>query len=454
MIEQFLQALGNNEPAISAFAGVITLLAAVWGLAQLVFLPQRRPQVDAAGNRMSAGRLRSLMNLGLTDRSELEELVSVRTVNVALICVIILSMTWLVFALVVGDRLLLAMTNLAVFLACLLAFVCQYRGDSHAARWLALFAIAAYWLATNVLLGRLSGVEYYFAALVAMPILIFGRTQLKHTCFAVALMVCLFPIAIYLQSFTDLAVDMPESEATIVYYINVCFLAMVVFAPVHFYNNFAGSSYRELEVHKRKADDLVNNILPPHVATRMVEEENTVADWHQEASVLYATIGGFEQLHGRMSATDLVGLLGRLYTQCDQLVRHHGIEKVHTLGTHYVAATGINPEKPADHHALAEFALAMKETVAGFAQQMGYPLSLRIGISTGQVITGVIGKARPSFDAWGETVELANSLRDAANDNTIVVNEPTYWRLQDRYQFAGCEGQTGYVLLGEGAGGD
>lgn len=452
MFEKFLQTLSDNEPLISAIAGLITLLAAIWGLVQLTFIPRRRVDVDPGDGDARAGRIRSLVNLGLSEHSELEELVSVRTVNVALLCVVVLSLTWLAFALVVGERLLLAMTNLLVFLTCLIAFAFQSRGDSYTARWLALIAMAAYWLATCALLGRFSGVEYFFAALVAIPILIFGRTELPHTCLAIALMAGLFPLAVYLQSFPGLAVELSEGEARLAYYLNACFLAMAVYAPVHFYNGFAASSYGELERHKRKADELVHNILPPHLARRMAAQEDAVADWHQEASVLLATIKGFERLHRRMSATDLVALLGKLYEQFDELVRKYGVEKVHTLGMNYVAATGISPEKPADHHALAEFAIAMNEAVAGFAKQVGHPLSLRIGISTGQAVTGVIGRTRPIFDIWGETVELANALRDVASDNAIVVDEPAYWRLQDQYQFADIDGRSGYTLLAEGAG--
>ena len=452
MLEQTLRILGDNEPVISAFAGLITLLAAIWGLVQLTVLPRRRQTVLPESGQVDRGRLRLLMNLGLTEHSELEELVSVRTVNVALLCVILLSLTWLVFALVTGDRLLLAITNLVVFIFCLVAYTCQERGATHVARWLALFAMGVYWLATTMLLGRFSGVEYFFAALMAMPILMFGRTQMPHMCLAIALVMCLFPVAVYLQGFPELAVAMPGREASIAYYVNVFFLAFVVFAPVHFYNNFAASSYRELEINKQRTDNLVNSMLPEHVAARMTDQQTAVADWHQEASVLFATVKGFEQLHKRMSATELVELLGQLYGECDRLVREYDVEKVNTLGTNYVAATGIDPDKPANHHALAGFALAMKEAVARFAARAGYPFSLQVGISTGQAITGVIGRARPCFDIWGDTVERANAMRDAAIDNTIVVNESAYWRLQDRYHFSGEPDNGSCVLLGEGRG--
>jgi adenylate cyclase len=94
------------------------------------------------------------------------------------------------------------------------------------------------------------------------------------------------------------------------------------------------------------------------------------------------------------------------------------------------------------------FALDALELVRTFSQRVNHPFSFRAGISTGQVVSGVIGDARPCFDIWGETVELANSMRDTAVSNSIVVNEPAYWRLKQQFEFAVTdESETAYILL-------
>ena len=192
----------------------------------------------------------------------------------------------------------------------------------------------------------------------------------------------------------------------------------------------------------------MNSLIPAYVADRMRDHQSTVADWHSEATVLFATISGFESLYHRVSAVQLVEMLSEIFTQFDELIKKYNIEKVNTLGTNYVVATGIGADDKSDHAAIAMFALDALELVRAFSQRVNHPFGFRAGISTGQVVSGVIGDARPCFDIWGETVELANSMRDTAVNNSIVVNEPAYWRLKQQFEFAVTdESEAAYILL-------
>ena len=140
-------------------------------------------------------------------------------------------------------------------------------------------------------------------------------------------------------------------------------------------------------------------------------------------------------------------LLSQVFVEFDHLVTAHGVDKVNTLGTNYVVATGIGPDESPNHHQLAEVALGMREIVSNLSTAVNHPFRLRIGICTGDVVSGVIGESRPSFDIWGETVELANSMRDAAVDGTIVVNEAARWRLRDGFELEELSGDApGYLL--------
>jgi class 3 adenylate cyclase len=162
---------------------------------------------------------------------------------------------------------------------------------------------------------------------------------------------------------------------------------------------------------------------------------------------LFATVYGFQDLARKVSAVQLVELLSQIFLEFDQLIEKYGVEKVNTLGANYVAATGIGESKQPDHAALARLAIGMREVVTHVSASVKHPFSLRIGMSTGQVVSGVIGDARPSFDIWGETVELANSLRGSAMANSIVINEASYWRLRDQFEVEAMQGDQGRFLL-------
>jgi class 3 adenylate cyclase len=322
----------------------------------------------------------------------------------------------------------------------------QSNGRTEQARWAFFSLTVVYWGVILVVVGSMRSVEYYLPLLVMFPILLFSRHKRKELFLAVGILLLTFAIAVYMQRVIP-PIQTIETLDDIAYYLNLALLSTTVFLVLDFYNNVAASSFHNLENQKRRTDELVRSILPEYIAERIRNQESVVADWHQEATVLIATVVGFETLSKRLSAVHLVEVLSEIFVTFDKLVKKHGIEKVNTLDTTYVVVTGIGEDKGSNHCAVASFALDALEVVRTFSEKLGHPLALRAGISTGQVVSGVIGDARPCFDIWGDTVELANSMRDSAVDNSIVVNEPAYWRLRVHFDFAAIEGLQGNHLL-------
>ncbi len=470
MLDSVLVTLREIEPTISSIVGLLTLCAALWGALQLVVFSRRRrhspqdaPRVGSpeqalfslgSFNRQSAGWWPTLMNLGLGRTSRLEELVSVRTVNVGLCCLGGVSLVWLIVSLSSSNTALMTAITLFAFVSVLLGFALQLNGNTDASRWVLIIAATAYWSGIMLAMGPMSGTEYFLAALLALPVLVFSRGQVVQMALAVALVGVVFALVVFASQVTPPAIVFGERFFAVAYQLNAVFLAVMIFAAVSYYRGFAASSYHELVSRKKQNDALVSTIFPQDIARRLEEGETSIADWHQDATVLYASITGFSQLYNRMPATDLVTRLASIYAQFDHLCQRHQIDKVKTLGMTYVAATGI-AGRDSDHRALAECALAMRRAVEEFAAANQLPVSFRCGIATGLAISGVTADVRPRFDVWGEALESAAQMSALARAGTLCVNETAYWRLRDAFVLESSvsdraiDEEPVYLLIGE-----
>jgi class 3 adenylate cyclase len=187
-----------------------------------------------------------------------------------------------------------------------------------------------------------------------------------------------------------------------------------------------------------KSERLLLNVLPAPVAARLKQQEGIIADAHEDVTVLFADIVGFTPLSERLTAPDLVALLDRVFARWDQLAARHGVEKIKTIGDAYMVAGGI-PTPREDHaEAIAEMALAMQAEAARLVIETGLPLQMRIGIDTGPVVAGVIGRAKFIYDLWGDTVNTASRMELHAQPGTIQVTAQTYDRLRERYELQPC----------------
>jgi len=191
---------------------------------------------------------------------------------------------------------------------------------------------------------------------------------------------------------------------------------------------------RKLVAERERADALIDNMLPRPIASRLKAGEEIAARSHGEATVLFADIIHFTELSKMLSAGQLIEMLDDLFSLYDGLTVQHGVEKVKTIGDAYMAVSGLDKLGGDSAEAMAEFALAMVRATDDYAKKSGYPLAIRVGISTGPVVAGVLGNRRISFDVWGETVNKASRIETHAGRNLPMVTDTTYWRLRDRFE--------------------
>ncbi|CAN90731.1 putative adenylate cyclase [Sorangium cellulosum So ce56] len=179
------------------------------------------------------------------------------------------------------------------------------------------------------------------------------------------------------------------------------------------------------QAHER-SDRLLLNILPRTIADQLKEQEQLIAEHFEEVTVLFADIAGFTPLAARLPPAELVGLLNRMFSSFDQLAEQHGLEKIKTIGDAYMVVGGLPAQRPDHARAIARMAIAMTHTVRQFVGDDGEPFQLRIGINTGPVIAGVIGKKKFSYDLWGDAVNVASRMESSGEPGRIQVSEASY----------------------------
>jgi class 3 adenylate cyclase len=180
-----------------------------------------------------------------------------------------------------------------------------------------------------------------------------------------------------------------------------------------------------LEEERGRAERLLLNILPEPIAARLKRSGESIAEHSDGVTVLFADIAGFTPLSSSKSPQELVGLLNRVFTEFDALADAYGLEKIKTIGDAYMAVAGL-PQPQADHaQRAARMALAMQQAIARVAADTGEPLALRVGLHSGPVVAGVIGRRKFAYDLWGDTVNTASRMESHGVPGAIHCTETT-----------------------------
>ena len=211
-----------------------------------------------------------------------------------------------------------------------------------------------------------------------------------------------------------------------------------------------------LEQEKERSEQLLLNILPETIAKQLMAQQDTtpaprspsfsritaigqyrelIADHFSDATILFADIVGFTELSSHIPAADVVSILNTIFSKFDELAELHQLEKIKTIGDAYMVVGGLPIDYPSQDHvaAIADMALNMQRVMTKFSDYYDRPLRLRIGINTGPVVAGVIGRKKFIYDLWGDAVNLASRMESQGHPDCIQVTQAVYDRLGDRY---------------------
>ncbi|WP_298856144.1 adenylate/guanylate cyclase domain-containing protein [uncultured Ruegeria sp.] len=191
-----------------------------------------------------------------------------------------------------------------------------------------------------------------------------------------------------------------------------------------------------MEAEKQKYKDLLHSILPRKIVTRLNEGETSIADRHDNVTVLFSDIVGFTEMSAELPPAHVVSHLNRVFSSFDKIASELGVEKIKTIGDAYMVAAGV-PDHRDDHaEVIVEMAHRMLSQVEALNLELDNPMHIRIGVHSGPVVAGIIGSHRFLYDVWGDTVNFASRLESTGSPGRIQISEETARRVTHRFELS------------------
>jgi adenylate cyclase len=229
--------------------------------------------------------------------------------------------------------------------------------------------------------------------------------------------------------------------------LNIAVGGAIVFTLLAVFARQRSEALAALRVEQAKAENLLLNILPRSIADKLKAQTQPIADQFGSASILFADVVDFTPWSERLGPAEVVSYLDHLFSHFDALAERHGLEKIKTIGDCYMVAAGV-PEPRADHaRALALMALDMLEAMRAHGEAGHLGLELRVGINSGPVVAGVIGRKRFLYDLWGDAVNTASRMESYGTPGRIQITRATYELLADEFE---CEPRGTIAIKGKG----
>ncbi len=243
-----------------------------------------------------------------------------------------------------------------------------------------------------------------------------------------------------LQPYLRLTNNLSPTLVVFFFVINFLGVSALVVMMVYY---FVGQK----NIFQQKSEALLLNILPKEIAAILKNESRTIADHYDEASVLFADMVGFTPLSAQLPPVEMVELLNEVFSYFDSLLDKYGVEKIRTIGDSYMVASGVPRGRPDHAEALARMAIEMRDYISTHSFGDGQRLSFRIGINSGSMIAGVIGRRKFVYDVWGDAVNVASRMESHGLGGAVQITQATYELIKDEFI---CEPRGSVDVKGKG----
>ncbi len=226
--------------------------------------------------------------------------------------------------------------------------------------------------------------------------------------------------------FAGSSMPIPVDIKDTFFLMNIIGTACILYAVMRYFQSQKERTLLELNLEQARSEKLLLNILPKSIANRLKDNDMRIADSHEAVTILFADIVDFTKMTANMPPAELVDLLSQLFSRFDRLADRHDLEKIKTIGDGYMVVSGAPADRNDHATVIAQLAIQMQQELAAFNKQTGKQLEMRIGISSGAVVAGVIGTSKFAYDIWGDPVNMASRMEKTGLPGTIQVSACTY----------------------------
>jgi class 3 adenylate cyclase len=336
---------------------------------------------------------------------------------------------------VFGHPLLALLSFAAVFVFVVVAWL-VVSGYARLGSWIAYLEILTHVSLMIWVWGPTAGYWLYFVPLAGGGRLAFTPLERWDRRIATAIPLVVAPAIFIVTRGHAPAIDVTPDVVSTLALMNVFGALIGTAGIVGWFSTVADRAESAAERERDRSEALLLNILPAPIAARLKDNPRAIADAFENVTVLFADLVGFTKLSARIPTEELIVLLNEIFSDFDALAEKHGLEKIKTIGDAYMVVGGI-PTPRSDHaNAVAAMALDMLDVIAQRPHEAGERLELRIGIHSGPVVAGVIGKRKFSYDLWGDTVNTASRMESHSEVGRIQVSEATRALLDEKFTLA------------------
>jgi len=236
-----------------------------------------------------------------------------------------------------------------------------------------------------------------------------------------------------LQPWLRASNNIPPGAGAILWGLNSLIVCGIWFGNIFGLLRQRDTALQELHEEQVRSENLLLNVLPKKIADRLRREPGTIAEAHKAVTILFADIVGFTPLTSQLNPVEMIELLNTIYSEFDALSEKYQVEKIRTIGDNYMVASGVPESNEAHARDMARMALEMQAFADKLSIRDEHRIQFRIGIHSGPVIAGIVGRKKFQYDIWGDAVNTASRMESHGEAGQIQVSQATYELLKDEF---------------------